>query len=75
MRKYLWQRWHGRKGRLKALERLGIRGKALKIATTSAGAWPTAKTRPLQTALNNKYLQSAGFTLPWLLVPARRRRR
>jgi RNA-directed DNA polymerase len=42
MRKCFWQRWHNRKGRRKALQRLGIRGKALqwRAAHKGLGAWP-----------------------------------
>src|SRR5229473_2735742 len=42
IRKCFWLRWHGRKGRLRNLRRLGLRGKALGVATSRRGAWRVA---------------------------------
>ena len=39
MRKYFWQRWHHRQGRLNALRRLKARPYHLKQASGSVGAW------------------------------------
>jgi RNA-directed DNA polymerase len=65
MRKCFWQRWHNRKGRRKALQRLGIRGKALQLASCSRGAWRMAKHWVVNTALKNRTLHRYGFIIPW----------
>ena len=39
IRKCFWLRWHGRRGRLRNLRRLGLTGAALGVATSSRGAW------------------------------------
>ena len=64
IRKCFWLRWHGRKGRGKALRRLGLRGQMLKVAFSSKGAWPIARTGSLHTALNNQRLRRQGFLMP-----------
>ena len=64
IRKCFWLRWHGKKGRLKALGRLGLRGRMLKVAFSSKGAWPIARTGSLHTALNNQRLRQFGFLMP-----------
>jgi RNA-directed DNA polymerase len=71
MRKYLWQRWHNAKGRRNALYRLGIRGARLRGASTSRGDWPTAAHPTLHKALSNRFLQTQGYLLPWLVPPTR----
>ena len=65
IRKCFWQRWHNRKGRHNALQRLGIRGRSLTLAGSSAGAWAMARHVVLQHALSNQTLRRYGFTLPW----------
>ena len=65
MRKCFWQRWHNRQGRRKALQRLGIRGKALQLASCSRGAWRMAKHWVVNTALKNRTLHRYGFIIPW----------
>ena len=64
IRKCFWLRWHGRKGRWKALRRLGLRGQMLKVAFSSKGAWPIARSGSLHTALNNQRLRRQGFLMP-----------
>lgn len=64
IRKYFWLRWHGKKGRWKALRKLGIRGSGLKVAGSSRGAWRIAKTPSLQKALSNRCLRHFGFLTP-----------
>ena len=64
IRKCFWQRWHSAKGRLKALRRLGLRGRLLKVAQSSRGAWPLAATGSLHTALSNSRLRRYGFLMP-----------
>lgn len=62
MRKYMWQKWHNWKGRRNALKRLGHRGKALKIAHSSKGAWRIAGA--LNWHISNAVLLKHGFKVP-----------
>ncbi len=64
IRKCFWQRWHSVKGRLHALRRLGLRGRLLKAAHSSRGAWRLAANPSLHTALSNARLRRHGFLLP-----------
>jgi len=64
IRKCFWLRWHCAKGRLRALRRLGLSGRMLKVAFTGKGAWLIARTGNLQTALNNRRLRAEGFLMP-----------
>ncbi|MFH1725803.1 MAG: group II intron reverse transcriptase/maturase [Elusimicrobiota bacterium] len=64
IRKCFWLRWHGVKGRLNALRRMGIRGPALNVARSSRGAWRIAGTPSLQQALSNLRLTHYGFLTP-----------
>ena len=71
IRKCFWLRWHDWRGRLKALRRLGLKGRQLKVAHSSKGAWPIARSPSLQTALNNALLRRCGFVLPSDLAASR----
>src|SRR5450631_2828074 len=42
IRKCFWLRWHSAVGRERALRRLGVKGRMLKVAFSSRGAWPLA---------------------------------
>lgn len=64
IRKCFWLRWHDWRGRLNALRKLGLKGKQLKVAHSSKGAWPIAHSPSLQTALNNRFLRRYGFVMP-----------
>lgn len=64
IRKCFWLRWHNWRGRLRALRRLGLRGRLLKIAHSSRGAWPLAANPALHTALSNARLRFHGFLMP-----------
>jgi group II intron reverse transcriptase/maturase len=64
IRKCFWQRWHTWKGRLKALRRLGLRGRQLQVAHSSKGAWRIAASPSLQKALSNAVLRRYGFVVP-----------
>lgn len=64
IRKCFWLRWHNRRGRLRALRRLGLRGRLLKVAFSSKGAWPLARTGSLHLALSNARLRQHGFLMP-----------
>jgi RNA-directed DNA polymerase len=64
IRKCFWVRWHNRRGRLRALRRLGLRGRLLEVAKSSKGAWPIAASPSLHTALCNKTLHRYGFLVP-----------
>jgi RNA-directed DNA polymerase len=64
IRKCFWLRWHSVKGRLRALRRLGLSGRLLKVAHSSRGAWPLAANPSLHTALSNPRLREHGFLMP-----------
>jgi RNA-directed DNA polymerase len=63
IRKCFWIRWHSAAGRERALRRLGLRGRLLKTAFSSRGAWHLAATGSLQTALSNAVLRRHGFLM------------
>ncbi len=71
MRKCFWLRWHHPRGRLKALKRLGIRGRALGMAWCGRGAWAIARHVVLQQALGNRRLHRHGFIIPWDFAASR----
>lgn len=71
IRKCFWLRWHDWRGRLRALRRLGLKGRQLKVAHSSKGAWPLARSPSLQTALNNSFLRRCGFIMPSDLAASR----
>jgi len=64
IRSCFWQRWHDWRGRKRHLRRLGLRGRLLKVAHSSKGAWPIARSPSLQTALSNAVLRRYGFLMP-----------
>jgi len=64
IRKCFWLRWHGRKGRLRNLRRLGLTGTALGVATSRRGAWRVAAQPELHRALSNTTLRKYGFLFP-----------
>jgi RNA-directed DNA polymerase len=57
MRKCFWLRWKTLQGRRNALQRLGVRGRALGNASCRKGAWAMALHPSLQQALKNATLQ------------------
>lgn len=64
IRKCFWLRWHGATGRRRALRRLGIGERLLKLVPARRGAWRLAANGLLQTALSNATLLRYGFVLP-----------
>lgn len=64
MRKCFWLRWHDRRGRLRALRRLGLKGRQLKVASSSRGAWRIAASPSLHTALSNALLRRYRLWVP-----------
>jgi group II intron reverse transcriptase/maturase len=64
IRKCFWERWHDSSGRLRHLRALGLRGPLLKVAASSKGAWPLARSPVLHTALSNARLRKHGLLLP-----------
>jgi len=64
MRKCFWLRWHDWRGRLRRLQSLGLKGRQLKVAHSSKGAWHLARTASLHTALRNSILRKYGFIVP-----------
>lgn len=68
IRKCFWQRWHDWRGRLRKLRQLGLKGRLLKVAHSSKGAWRIAASPSLQTALSNARLHKYGFDVPSTLA-------
>jgi group II intron reverse transcriptase/maturase len=68
IRKCFWIRWHSAAGRERRLRQLGLRGRMLKAAFSSRGAWHMAATGSLHMALSNSVLRRFGFLLPSNLV-------
>jgi len=64
IRKCFWLRWHGWKGRSKALKHLGLTLRQCQVAYSSKGAWTIAASPSLQTALSNRMLRHYGFLMP-----------
>ena len=65
MRKCFWLRWKTPQGRINALKRLGVKGRALGIGYTGLGAWRVARLWAMNQALSNKALKRYGFIIPW----------
>jgi len=64
IRTCFWLRWHGVKGRTRALKRLGLSPRQCQVAHSSKGAWPIAASPSLQTALSKSVLRHHGFLMP-----------
>ena len=64
IRKCFWLRWHSATGRERALQRLGLQGRMLKVAFSSRGAWHLARNGSLNTALSKAVLRRYGFLMP-----------
>jgi RNA-directed DNA polymerase len=70
IRKCFWLRWHDRRGRLRRLRSLGIKGRALGVAGSSRGAWAVSNYPVLKNALRNAVLRLFGFLFPSDLAAA-----
>jgi RNA-directed DNA polymerase len=68
IRKTFWQRWHRPAGRKAALRRLGIKGRLLRLAHSSAGAWRMAGHAVMNTALSVRQLQRWRLDVPWAVA-------
>lgn len=64
IRKCFWLRWHSQEGRERKLRSLGLKGRLLKVADSSRGAWHIARTGSLNKALSNAVLKLRGFLMP-----------
>jgi group II intron reverse transcriptase/maturase len=64
IRTCFWLRWHGPRGRWKALRRLGLNPRQCRVAYSGQGAWPLAASHSLHTALSNRILRHYGFLMP-----------
>jgi group II intron reverse transcriptase/maturase len=64
MRKCFWGRWHNSRGRLRHLRALGLKGRILKVAFSSRGAWRMSRNGAVQTALSNARLRAHKFLVP-----------
>lgn len=71
IRKCFWLRWKTPRGRINALRRLGVTGRALGIGYTGLGAWAVARQRAMQGALKTSTLKQYGFIVPWDSAEAR----
>jgi RNA-directed DNA polymerase len=71
IRKAFWQRWHRPQGRKAALRRLGVRGRLLRLAHSSAGAWRMAAHAVMHTALSVRTLRRYGLDVPWEFAASR----
>ncbi|WP_367870963.1 group II intron reverse transcriptase/maturase [Luteolibacter sp. Populi] len=65
MRKCFWQRWKTPRGRLNAMKRLGVKGRALGQCYSGRGAWAMSLHPVMQQALKNRTLYRYGFIIPW----------
>jgi RNA-directed DNA polymerase len=65
MRKCFWQRWHGPRGRINALKRLGVKGRSLGMGYSGLGAWAIARHWVMHQALKTNTLNRYGFIIPW----------
>lgn len=65
IRKCFWIRWKTPRGRINALRRLGVKGRALGLGYTGLGAWAVARLWALNQALSNATLRRYGFIIPW----------
>lgn len=68
IRKCFWLRWHGSKGRERALRRLGVSAEQAKAGRSSRGAWRMARHPAMHQGLSNKTLQRYQFIMPSQLV-------
>lgn len=64
MRKYFWQRWHNKRGRMNALKRLKAKPYHQHQTSVSVGAWRMARSPMLNTVLNNARLKRWGLWVP-----------
>jgi group II intron reverse transcriptase/maturase len=64
MRKYFWQRWHNKRGRMNALKRLKAKPYHQRQTSVSVGAWRMARSPMLSTVLNNARLKRWGLWVP-----------
>jgi len=64
IRACFWQRWDNWRGRLRKLRHLGLKGRQLKVAHSSKGAWRIAASPSVQKALSNEVLRRHGFWVP-----------
>ena len=71
MRKCFWLRWKTPRGRINALKRLGVKGRALGIGYTGLGAWRVARLWAMNQALSKATLERYGFILPWDFAEAK----
>jgi RNA-directed DNA polymerase len=72
MRKCFWLRWKTPRGRINALKRLGVEGRALGIGYTGLGAWRIACHWAINQALSNATLKRYGFIIPWDFAEVRK---
>jgi group II intron reverse transcriptase/maturase len=72
IRKCFWLRWKTPRGRINALQRFGVKGRALGVGYTGLGAWRVAHLWAMNQALSNKTLNRYGFIIPWDFAEVKR---
>jgi len=64
MRKCFWLRWHGVRGRQRALRRLGVGERLIALVPTRRGAWFMSSNALLHKGLSNAILKRYGLVVP-----------
>jgi RNA-directed DNA polymerase len=70
IRKCFWLRWKTPRGRINALRRLGVQGRALGNGYCGRGAWSMARHVVMHQALSNATLNRYGLNVPWNFAEA-----
>ena len=71
MRKCFWLRWHNKRGRQRALRRLGVGERLIALVPTRRGAWFMSSNALLHKGLSNAILQRYGLVVPSNLAACR----
>ena len=61
LRSYIWKQWKTTKKRRRALRKLGLKDRDLKIASSGNGPWRISKTKPIQKAMPNRFFTGMGL--------------
>ena len=64
MRKCFWLRWHNKRGRQRALRRLGVGERLIALVPTRRGAWFMSSNALLHKGLSNAILKRYGLVVP-----------
>ncbi len=64
MRKCFWLRWHDTAGRKRAMRRLGVNERLLRVVATRRGSWSMSNNAVMKSSLTNARLEHHGFLVP-----------